>query len=216
MTQHQIIEKTKKFVQQQLASDHTGHDWAHVERVWKYASKLAKKEGGDRLVIELSALLHDIADWKFNKGDLTKGPKMAESWLRKHKLPEDSIQRIKEIIHDVTFVGAWKKQRPRSIEGKIVQDADRLDAIGAIGIARAFAYGAKIGRKMYDREIKPQLHKSFEDYKKGGETTINHFFEKLLRLRSSMNTRAAKALAKERHQYIEKFVKRFITEWHGK
>ncbi|MCD6274416.1 MAG: HD domain-containing protein [Candidatus Aenigmarchaeota archaeon] len=217
MMNESIIKKTAEFVKDRLEREVTGHDWWHAERVWKLALKIAKKEKDvDLFVVQLAALLHDIADWKFHGGDDTLGPQLAEEWLKKLKVEEEIISHVCEIIKEISFKGAKLKSKMRTKEGMIVQDADRLDAIGAIGIARCFATGAKLNQEIYNPKINPKLHKTFEDYKKAESTSINHFYEKLLLLKDLMNTKTAKKIAEKRHKFMEQFLDRFFKEWNCK
>ncbi|WML35056.1 HD domain-containing protein [Clostridium sp. OS1-26] len=211
-----IVLETAEFVREKLEGEGSGHDWWHVYRVWKSAVNISKYEKADLLTVELAALLHDIADWKFYNGDQTIGPKIAVEWLIKQKVDYERIEHIASIIKDISFKGAGVKGEMSTIEGMIVQDADRLDAIGAIGIGRAFAYGGHKGRELYNPDIKPVYHESFEQYKKSQGTTINHFYEKLLLLKDLMNTARAKELAVKRHEFMEEFLKQFYSEWNGK
>ncbi|HDD46278.1 MAG TPA: HD domain-containing protein [Candidatus Aenigmarchaeota archaeon] len=211
-----IIEQTAEFVKRRLEKEATGHDWWHAYRVWKLSLRIAEEEENvDLFVIQLAALLHDIADWKFCKGD-DAGAGLAKKWLEKLGLSEDVISHVCEIIKNISFKGARVKTQMKTKEGMIVQDADRLDALGAIGIARCFATGAKLNREIYNPKIKPKLHKTFEEYKKAESTSINHFYEKLLLLKDLMNTKAAKRIAEERHNFMEQFLERFFREWEGK
>lgn len=207
-----IINKTIDFVKDKLQGDSSGHDWWHIYRVWNMSKKLYETEGGNLFVIEMAALLHDIADWKFNNSE-EEGILLIQKWLNKVNVDQNSAQGIIEIIKNISFKGAGVKDQMNSIEGKIVQDADRLDAIGAIGIARTFAFGGKFGNPMHDPESKAEMHASFEEYKKSKGTTINHFYEKLLLLKDRMNTQTAKKIALERHQYMGHFLKQFYDEW---
>lgn len=207
-----IIKKTEKFVQEQLKDDITGHDWWHSKRVRDMALRIAKKEKNiDLLVIELAALLHDLVDFKLTNSNDEK----VIQWLRKLKISEERIDHIMGIIKNLSFKGAGVKSKLKTREGMIVQDADRLDALGAIGIARCFATGAKLGRKIYDPLIKPKYHQSFEDYKKSKSTSINHFYEKLLLLKDLLNTKMAKKIAEKRERFLKIFLKRFFDEWEG-
>lgn len=215
MDKESIINQTIVFVKQQLSDDSTGHDWWHVQRVWQTAMSLTEQEGGDLFVVQLGALLHDIADWKFQQGDDRKGETVARHWLISIGLQQDITDRVCQIIHEVSFKGAGVETLAQTIEGKIVQDADRLDAMGAIGIARAFAYGGHKGRAMHDPAVKPVLHNSFEQYKTNQSTTINHFYEKLLLLKERMNTVSARKIAEDRHLYMEAFLTKFLGEWDG-
>ena len=217
MNKKEIIKKTESFVKKHLKGDVTGHDWWHIDRVRKMALRIAKKEKNvDLFVVQLAALLHDIADWKFHGGDETIGIKLAEEWLKRLKVEKNVIERVCEIIREISFKGAEVKSKMKTKEGMIVQDADRLDAIGAVGIARCFATGAKLNREIYNPEIKPRLHKTFEEYKKAKSTSINHFYEKLLLLKDLMNTKTAKKIAEKRHKFMEQFLDRFFKEWNCK
>lgn len=216
MTNQEIIENTAKHVKEELSGEASGHDWWHVYRVWKNAIHIGKKEKADMFVVELAALLHDIADYKLHGGDDSIGPKVAREWLETQAVQEAVIAQVCEIIKEASFKGAKVKSKIDTIEGMIVQDADRLDAVGAIGIARTFAYGGAKGRTMYDPEISPELHESFEQYKSNDSPTINHFFEKLLLLKDLMNTETAKEIAKDRHRVMEEYLKNFFDEWEGK
>lgn len=216
-TNHQqdVINKTLDFVKETLYGEGSGHDYWHVYRVWNNAKSLAKSEDCNHYIVELGALLHDIADHKFHGGDLTVGPRVAKEFLEKLAVTDEDINAVCEIIATISFKGAKVESRMSTIEGMIVQDADRLDALGAIGIARTFAYGGHKGHEMYNPEITPQLHHSFEDYKSSKGTTVNHFYEKLLLLKDLMNTESAKVVAEKRHKYMEDFLNQFYTEWNG-
>ncbi len=211
----QIIEHTKTFVKNTLKNAEGGHDWFHIERVWKNAKLIAKNESVNLFVVEIGALLHDIADSKFYDGDETIGPKMARQFLTKVNVEESVIFHIEQIIKHVSFKGGNFEQEFKSPELDVIQDADRLDAIGAIGIARCFNYGGFKNRPLYHPEIKPNLNLSKEAYKKSNAPTINHFYEKLLLLKDKMNTKTGKKLAIKRHQYMEHFLKQFYNEWEG-
>ncbi|MBA3064551.1 HD domain-containing protein, partial [Candidatus Woesearchaeota archaeon] len=188
MNQNEIIKRTADYVKSKLDGEGSGHDWWHIYRVWKTAIEIGKKESADLFVVQLAALLHDIADWKFHSGDDSVGPKLAREWLEKLDVDENIISHVCKIIKQVSFKGAGVKSKIKTKEGMVVQDADRLDALGAIGIARAFAYCGHKGREIYNPDIKPEKHESFEQYKKSKGTTINHFYEKLLLLKDLMNT----------------------------
>lgn len=216
MIKKRIINQTAEHIKNKLSGDGSGHDWWHVYRVWKTAVKIGKQENVDMFVVELAALLHDIADWKFNKGDDDVGPQLARVWLEKLAVDEKVIFHVCQIIIDASFKGAGAIIKMKTIEGMVVQDADRLDAIGAIGIARTFAYGGSKGREIYNPEIKPEKHESFEQYKKSQSTSINHFYEKLLLLKNLMNTVTAKKIAEKRHKVMVEFLKEFFREWEGK
>ncbi len=212
---NKIIEKTAEFVESKLKGEGSGHDWWHIYRVWKMAQYIGQKEKADRLVVELGALLHDIADWKFTGGDFKIGPKISREWLEKLKVDSKVIDRVCHIIEHISFKGAGEKNKIKSLEGKVVQDADRLDAIGAIGIARAFAFGGSKGNEIYNPNIKHKFHTSFKTYKNTNNTAINHFYEKLLLLKDRMNTKTGKKLAKTRHKFMEEYLKEFYKEWEG-
>lgn len=214
MYKKEVVEQTAEYVKTVLLGESSGHDWWHIYRVWNTAKLIGKKENADLYVVELSSLLHDIADWKFHGGDDSVGPKIARRWLENCSIEkEDTISHVCQIIKDLSFKGANVKSEMKTLEGKVVQDADRLDAIGAIGIARTFAYGGSKGREMYNQKIKPELHNSFEEYKSNKGTTINHFYEKLLLLKDLMNTETARQMAEERHKFMEEFLKQFYKEW---
>lgn len=211
-----IIEKTEKHVREKLEGEGSGHDWWHIKRVYNNALLIASQEKGcDLVVIKLAALLHDIADWKFNDGDELAGYNVVKQWLSGLGVDKELIEHVAEIVKDISFKGAGEKTPMKTLEGEIVQDADRLDAIGAIGIARAFAFGGNKNRKMYNPEIKPVFHKNFSEYKKNNGPTINHFYEKLLLLKDMMNTKTGKKYAEGRHSYMENFLKEFYGEWNG-
>ncbi len=210
-----------KRMQSLHSGESSGHDWWHTYRVWGLARRIArseKKAAPDFYVIELAALLHDIADYKFNEGDETLGPKRADDLLREFSVPEGTRKAVSKIISEMNFPGTkGKPKRMSSIEGEIVRDADFLDAMGAIGIGRTFAYGGKKGRPMYEPTVKPKLLMSREEYRKRGAThTINHFYEKLLRLDSLIYTKTGEKLARERKKRMERFIKEFFSEWDGK
>jgi len=211
----QIIDQTAEHIRRKLSGEGSGHDWWHVYRVWKNALSIGRLEHADMFVVELAALLHDIADWKFHDGNEDIGPQMAREWLEKLSVDEHIITHVCQIIKDVSFKGAGVQTPMKTLEGKVVQDADRLDAIGAIGIARAFAYGGSKGREMYDPSIKPEMHGSFEQYKNSKGHTINHFYEKLLLLKNLMNTNTAKEIAQKRHRLMVEFLIEFFNEWEG-
>ena len=209
-----VLLKTIEYVRGAMPPDSTGHDWWHVYRVWKNALKIASyEEGADKYIVQLGALLHDIADYKFNGGDELAGGRIATKYLKRAGASEETISRTCHIVDNVSYKGAKVKNAMKSIEGKIVQDADRLDAIGAIGIARAFAYGGMRGNLIFEPKIRPVYHKSFDEYKSSQSTTINHFYEKLFLLRGRMNTKTGKRLAKERDAYMREYLKQFLKEW---
>lgn len=210
-----IITKTKTFVQQTLENAEGGHDWFHVERVWKNAKLIAKEEECDLELVELAALLHDIADSKFHGGDEEIGPRTAKDWLERSSYPPERIARIVQIIRAISYKGGKNEHEDSSMEFKVVQDADRLDAIGAIGIARTFNYGGYKNRQLYNPEIPANPNQSKEEYKNNPGPTINHFYEKLLLLKGLMHTATGKRLAHERHLFMESFLDQFYQEWNG-
>ncbi len=214
-----LISKISDEVKNRLSGEGSGHDWWHIYRVWKMAKYIGKRENADMLIVELATLLHDIADWKFHGGDETVGPRLAAEILAQNGISPDSIASIVKIIEEVSFKGAGIKTEPSTLEGKIVQDADRLDAIGAIGIARAFATGAKFDEVFHDPSIPAQIYASPAEYiaskGKKGRTVVNHFYEKLLLLRDLMNTQTGKKVAEERHRFMEEYLNRFFEEWEG-
>jgi uncharacterized protein len=209
-----VIDRTANHVRTVVSGDGTGHDWWHVYRVWKMAQRIGGAEGADLLVVELAALLHDIADWKLHDGDLSVGPRLAKEWLDSLDLDPSIVDQVCQIIANISFKGAAVEQQPLSLEGQVVQDADRLDAMGAIGIARAFAFGEAKGQSIYDPAVQPTEHRTAESYLKGS-TTINHFYEKLLLLKDRMNTATGRAIAEERHRFMEDYLRRFLEEWEG-
>jgi uncharacterized protein len=212
-----IIETTKAFVKSELANAEGGHDWFHTERVFKNALLISEKENVDELTVSLAALLHDIADPKFYNGDETLGPKTARKFLFDNNIDSQIIEHVVAIIENMSFKNAFDSgQKFTSLEMKVVQDADRLDAIGAIGIARCFNYGGYRNRALYDPKIAPKLNMTKNDYKSSEAPTINHFYEKLLLLKDKMNTKTGTQIAAERHKYMEGFLKQFYAECVGK
>ena len=209
------IESCIAFVKKTLSGAEGGHDWFHIERVWKNAKLIASGEECDLEVVELAALLHDIADSKFHGGDEEIGPKKAREYLSNTRIETQKVNHIVAIIENVSFKGGHNARNHSSIELDIVQDADRLDAIGAIGIARTFNYGGFKNRAIYDPSIAPNLNMTKEEYKKSTAPTINHFYEKLLLLKDLMNTESGKRIAEQRHQYMEGFLNQFYKEWNG-
>ena len=210
-----IIDKTCKFVEDKLSGDGSGHDWWHIFRVWTLAKKIAVEEKAQVEIVELGALLHDIADWKFHDGDDSIGPAIAREFLNNQNVEPNVSDSVVEIISTVSYKGAGVATPMKTLEGKIVQDADRLDAIGALGIARTFAYGGYKNRLIYHPDEKPVLHESYEDYKKNEGHTINHFYEKLLLLKERMNTNTGKRIAEGRHKFMQSFLDQFYREWDG-
>ena len=215
MSYSEIVNKTILFVKEKLENAEGGHDWFHIERVYKNALLIADGETCDIDIVKLGALLHDIADSKFHNGDETVGPKMALEFLESHKVDEATIKHVIGIIENISFKGGNAEKAFSSVELDIVQDADRLDAIGAIGIARAFNYGGFKNRPLYNPNIAPKLHMSKEEYKNSQAPTLNHFYEKLLLLKDKMNTETGKQIAQERHRYMEGFLSQFYAEWDG-
>jgi uncharacterized protein len=215
MTDKDLVNKTAGFVKLTLLDAEGGHDWFHIERVWNNAKLIAKEEKVNLLIVELGALLHDIADAKFHNGDETIGPKKARTFLTSLSVDEKITNHIINIIENISFKGGNFKQTFNSKELEVIQDADRLDALGAIGIARAFNYGGFKNRALYNPEIKPNLHQTKEEYKKNDAPTINHFYEKLLLLKDKMNTETGKKIAENRHQFIEIYLQQFYDEWSG-
>lgn len=210
-----LIEETKNFVREQLKHAEGGHDWFHTERVYKTAKRISEQEQVDSLVVQLAALLHDVADPKFHNGDEEIGPRTAQEFLTSQHLDPGKTEHIVNIIRNMSFKNSLDKDPPKfnSLELQVVQDADRLDAIGAIGIARTFNYGGFKNRPMYDPNIKPNLNMSKEEYKKSNAPTINHFYEKLLLLKDKINTDTGRELAVERHQFMLDYLEQFYKEW---
>jgi len=213
MNKDLIINKTKEYAKSKLEGEGTGHDWYHILRVFNTSVFIGKKENADLFVVKLAALLHDIADWKFNEGNCDIGPNIAREWLQSLNVHYDIIENVTKIIATMSFKGGTTNAEQETMEGKVVQDADRLDAIGAIGIARAFAYGGFKERELYNPNIKPQKYEDFEQYKKSVSTTVNHFYEKLLLLKDLMNTDSGKSLAIQRHKFMEEYLNQFFREW---
>ena len=207
------ITLTINFVKEKLEGAEAGHDWFHIERVWKLSKKIAEKEGGNLEVIELSALLHDIADPKFHNGDETLALKISKDFLEEIHVKGELIEQVLFVIKNISFKNRAEAPENPPLELQIVQDADRLDAIGAIGIARTFNFGGFKNTLMYHPEIKPNLGMNKEEYKKSNGTTINHFYEKLLLLKDLMNTETAKKIASERHNFMLQFLDEFYKEW---
>ncbi|WP_299097996.1 HD domain-containing protein [uncultured Winogradskyella sp.] len=212
----QLIDATINFVKNELKNAEGGHDWFHIERVYKNSLLIAKQEKVDITIVSLAALLHDIADSKFHKGDETLGSKIASIFLLKHNVDSEIIEHVTQIIDNMSFKNTFDLTTAfTSKEMEVVQDADRLDAIGAIGIARCFNYGGFKDRALYDPEVTPNLNMTKAEYKSSNAPTINHFYEKLLLLKDKMNTKTGKRIALERHKYMEGFLKQFYAEWEG-
>lgn len=213
MQERAIIDQTVSYVKTELGGAEGGHDWWHVYRVWQLSRKIGKAERANLFIVELAALLHDIADPKFHNGDETIGPAKAEAFLLSVGVEKNIIDPVIEAIKNISFKNSFDGNGPDSLEMKVVMDADRLDAMGAIGIARAFNYGGFRNRPIYDPDIKPAEYKSKEEYKKSTSPTLNHFYEKLLLLKDLMNTETGKILAGKRHKYMVRFLKEFFKEW---
>lgn len=215
MNQQDIIQKTVEYVKREFGEDASGHDWWHIHRVWKNATAICEQEKADMFIVQLAALLHDLDDWKFNENE-DESPLRAKAWLASCHVDIVTADKVCEIIMHISYKGAGVENKMESLEGFIVQDADRLDALGAIGIGRAFAYGGYKNRMMYDPNSPPKMHASFEEYKKSKSATINHFYEKLLLLKDMMNTPTAMKIAEQRHAVMVKFLDQFMDEWEGK
>jgi uncharacterized protein len=213
--QQQIISQTAAFVQSALNGAEAGHDWFHIERVWKNAKTMAAGEPVNMFIVELAALLHDIADAKFHDGNEEIGPDKARQFLQSLPVEEETITHVENIIRNISYKGGNFKTTFSSPELAVVQDADRLDAMGAIGIARAFNYGGFKNRELYNPDIKPNLAMNKEAYKKTTAPTINHFYEKLLLLKDRMNTKRGKQMAERRHKFMQEYLEEFFSEWEG-
>lgn len=215
MDKQAILDKTRDYIKLELSGDGSGHDWWHIVRVTKTAMQIGIKEGADLFIVELGAMLHDLGDFKFHNGDDTVGPRMVTEWLEKMNLDSDTIKKVVDIVKEISYKGSEVETPMSTLEGEIVQDADRLDAIGAIGIARTFAYGGSKSREMHNPDVKPENHYNFEDYKNSKAPTINHFYEKLLLLKDRMNTATASKMALKRHEYMKDYLDQFYKEWEG-
>jgi len=211
-----VVKETEAYVKKTLEGEGSGHDWWHITRVHKLAKHIQKKEGGDLYIIELAALLHDIADWKFHGGDEMAGARKATEFLTQQRVDGEVITHVAEIIATSSYKGAGVVKPMPTLEGQIVQDADRIDAMGAIGVARCFAYGGNKGKLLYHPDEQPEMHQTAEAYKNNESSSLTHFYEKLLLLKERMNTKTARELAEERHVFMEQFVQRFLEEWDGK
>lgn len=216
MDKQEIINKTAEHVRAKMEGEGSGHDWWHIYRVWQTAKTIAAEEEADTFIVELGALLHDIADYKFHNGDEEIGGKVSREWLESLKVDEETIEAVVHIVNNISFKGDGGKTKIASLEGKVTQDADRLDCIGAIGIARCFTYGGFKGNAIYDPELQPKLDMSKEEYKKSSSPSINHFYEKLLLVKDLMNTDTGRRLAEGRHEYMQKFLDQFFAEVEGK
>jgi uncharacterized protein len=215
MNKSGIIEKTIEFVKITLSDAEGGHDWWHVYRVWTTSKYIAQFEDVDVFIVELGALLHDIADSKFHAGNEEIGPQKAKAFLQSEGVSDEIISHVQNIIQNISFKGGKLPQKFKSPELDVIQDADRLDALGAIGIARAFNYGGHKGRLIYNPEIKPDLNMTKEQYKNSTAPTLNHFYEKLLLLKDRMNTNTGKKMANERHGFMLTYLEQFFKEWSG-
>ena len=215
MNREEIIEKTKGYVKEKFEGEGSGHDWWHIYRVWRNALVIGEKERADLFVCQLGALLHDIADFKFYGGDFSIGGKVAREYLESMNVIEDVVSHVCEIVENISFKGKNMERDMRTIEGKVVRDADRLDAIGAIGIARCFAYGGSKGRVLYNPEGEVKEHENIESYLKGADSSLHHFYEKLLHLKNLMLTSTGRKMAEERHKFMEIYLERFLKEWSG-
>ena len=216
MDNDRIITDVAREMQRRFSQEGSGHDWFHLERVWKMARRIAAEEKADMFVVELAALLHDIADWKFTGGDEAQGPAQAKVVMEGHDVPAGVIEHVCDIIATISYKGAGVPDSMKTLEGKIVQDADRLDAIGAVGIARCFAYGGHKGRLLYDPAQSPVLHATKEAYKHNNGPSLNHFYEKLFLLKERMNTATGRKIAAERDAFMHAYVQRFLEEWEGR
>jgi len=210
-----VVARTADHVRRACEHEGSGHDWWHIARVRRLACRIGRAEKADLLIVELASLLHDIADWKFHGGDLTAGAVMTREWLASMKLDPAVVEPVCEIVAGISFKGAEVATPELTLEGCVVQDADRLDAIGAIGIARAFAYGGHRGRVLHDPDLAPQRHRTAQSYLDSRGTTVNHFYEKLLLLKDRMHTPTARRMAEKRHAYMLSFLERFYAEWEG-
>ena len=213
LAQSALIERVAAQIRRRFVGESSGHDWYHIQRVWKLTQQIAAREGANLEIAELGALVHDIADWKFCAGDETVGPREARRLLSDEGVPGNVIEAVADIVATISFKGAGVTTAMKTLEGQCVQDADRLDAMGAIGIARCFAYGGHAGRAMYDPDVHPTMHATAEAYKSAKGTSLNHFHEKLFLLKDRMNTAGGRAMAEERHRYMKEFVDRFLHEW---
>ncbi len=213
MTQS-AIEKARDFAKGHFGDDSSGHDWWHVHRVWNTSITLADSEGADRTIVEIAALLHDVADWKLSEGGEEAGMKKIRALL-KNEMELQQIDHVCDIVENISYKGAGVSTPMTTLEGKVVQDADRLDAIGAVGIARAFAYGGNRNRLIHDPEQPPVMHENFEAYKKNKGASINHFYEKLLLLKDRMNTDSGRKMADDRHKFMKTYLDQFFKEWNG-
>ena len=211
-----VLEATEEHMRELLSGEASGHDWYHTARVRKLARRIGAAEGADMFTVECAAMLHDISDWKLNGGDTAAGGRSAREFLERVGAPPQHVDHIASIISSMDYKGAGVEVIMPTLEGKVVFDADKLDAIGAIGIARTFAYGGAKGRPIYDPAIPPTMHATFEEYRSKQSHTINHFYEKLLLLKDRMQTPTGRTIALERHEYMQGFIDRFHAEWEGR
>lgn len=212
----EVIKKVIKFMEKKQKDDCSGHDWWHTWRVWQNAKYLTKFEKTDNFVVELGALLHDIADWKFYGGDMEKGSREAGKLLRRLQVDDKVIKKVAEIVGHISFKGEGVNPDPLSLEGQVVQDADKLDAVGAIAAARTFAFGGAMGRAIYDPEVPPAHFQNFKQYKNNHSSSINHFYEQHFLMKDFMNTKEARRIAVKREKVLRKFLDDFMDEWHGR
>lgn len=212
MGNYQIIQRTEEYIRSVFEKEGSGHDWWHMHRVREAAMYIGKREGADLFLTEMLALLHDLDDWKFAEAN-DETLSRTKKWLYELGLDTSQVDLLEEMIGQISFKGAGEPDMPARIEAKVVQDADRLDAIGAMGIARAFAYGGSKGRMIYDPEAQPALHQTFDEYKRSNSSSVNHFYEKLLLLKDRMNTETGKQLAEKRHTIMVNFLSEFFDEW---
>ena len=208
-----LVDRVAAHIKARFLAESSGHDWHHINRVWQLTRRIAAQEGADSQIAELGALVHDIADWKFHDGDDSVGPREAEALLRREGATEEVIAAVVDIVATISYKGAGVTTAMQTLEGQCVQDADRLDAIGAIGIARCFAYGGHAGRLLHDPDEAPVLHQTAAAYKASKGASLNHFYEKLFLLKDRMNTPTGRALAEPRHRFMENFVAQFLEEW---
>ncbi len=214
-TMASVIENARTYVREEMSKDSSGHDWWHIYRVSTSAKKLAEKCGADLFIVELAALLHDVGDYKLRGPSADKESEIARRWLVSEAVEGQVIEQICDIIDCMSFKGAGVTSAMKTLEGQVVQDADRLDAIGAIGIARTFAYGGSKGQPMHEPDLAPQFHQTMEQYRTSRTSSINHFHEKLLLLKDLLNTEPAKIMAQGRHDYMVQFIEQFEQEWQG-
>ena len=208
-----LVDRVAAHIKARFLAESSGHDWHHINRVWQLTRRIAAQEGADSQIAELGALVHDIADWKFHDGDDSVGPREADALLRREGATEEVIAAVVDIVATISYKGAGVTTAMQTLEGQCVQDADRLDAIGAIGIARCFAYGGHAGRLLHDPDEAPVLHQTAAAYKASKGASLNHFYEKLFLLKDRMNTPTGRALAEPRHRFMEAFVAQFLEEW---